>query len=363
MTASKILKKICISCGLEKPYSAFLQISGPTGTMSGSTCATCRGTTSSQKIILPTEADDEVSSTSHGLKIDAKRKDSMDKSKKNQRKEKESREQKEKEYKFALQDKQLEKKLTLEFAERKHRENFLNKPKATPKNLAGDTVKAHEAFLQTASILEEKARAEGVLNQEGRMNDQRNGAIDLSQIHLDPLITGTVKFNSAEFNKIKSFFGATAMNTYANQIQSKQIPQNQPNSIENRFEKESVGASRPLLQPTESRQIGAPATITPLVIGNKPIINPQLNAMSPAIPQPLLPKESPVPPNSLFNSNNAQPQKSFIENRSNTSLPVNNRVTPKNANPSTLLNNADRLVQYVETVLDQSNKPTSSRRR
>jgi hypothetical protein len=65
-----LLQKTCIVCGLQKPLPAFLEMTGPQGTLYGNVCSTCRGpgAKSDEKITLP---DDNQGTTTTGLRIDA----------------------------------------------------------------------------------------------------------------------------------------------------------------------------------------------------------------------------------------------------------------------------------------------------
>jgi hypothetical protein len=69
---SNRVTKSCVICGLEKPLTAYLQITGPQGSSYGNICSTCRGSGHGKKVVIP-HVDDEHSSSSTGLKIDAKK--------------------------------------------------------------------------------------------------------------------------------------------------------------------------------------------------------------------------------------------------------------------------------------------------
>src|ERR1700722_17983588 len=88
------LSKTCVSCGLQKPLTAFLQISGPEGSSYGNVCSTCRGSGLGRKIVIPA-VEEEHSTSSTGLKIDAKAKQQIEREKKRKSEEKNVLEHKE----------------------------------------------------------------------------------------------------------------------------------------------------------------------------------------------------------------------------------------------------------------------------
>ncbi len=81
MAKREHLTRICTACGMEKPLSAFLQISGAQGTTYGSICSTCRGTGAKEKSTVPVR-EEEQSSTSSGIRIGTKQKVELEKQKK-----------------------------------------------------------------------------------------------------------------------------------------------------------------------------------------------------------------------------------------------------------------------------------------
>ena len=62
--------KTCSSCGLKKPLSAFIQVSGPQGRHYGNICATCRSKDAKDK--GSSSPFDEVSDLKLKLRIGAK---------------------------------------------------------------------------------------------------------------------------------------------------------------------------------------------------------------------------------------------------------------------------------------------------
>jgi hypothetical protein len=114
------LSKSCLSCGLQKPLSAFLQITGPEGSSYGNICSTCRGSGMGKKITI-TEVEDDHVSSSTGLKIDGKAKQQIDRVKKRKAEEKVVLEHKEEIKDEHEKLEKTERKEIKEDAERKHR--------------------------------------------------------------------------------------------------------------------------------------------------------------------------------------------------------------------------------------------------
>src|SRR3990167_7374031 len=81
MAKREHLTRICTACGMEKPLSAFLQITGAQGTTYGNICSTCRGTGAKEKSSVPA-LEEEQSSTSSGIRIGSKQKVEIEKEKK-----------------------------------------------------------------------------------------------------------------------------------------------------------------------------------------------------------------------------------------------------------------------------------------
>src|SRR5260221_9265818 len=67
------LTKTCSSCGLQKPLSAFLQLSSQSSATYGNICSACRKT-NAENVATPKEAEEESTTSKTGLKIDAKTK-------------------------------------------------------------------------------------------------------------------------------------------------------------------------------------------------------------------------------------------------------------------------------------------------
>lgn len=71
MSKINTLSKTCVSCGLEKPLSAFLVMSGTKGTTYGNICASCRKTIPNKNKPHQKDTEESISGGS-GFKIDSK---------------------------------------------------------------------------------------------------------------------------------------------------------------------------------------------------------------------------------------------------------------------------------------------------
>lgn len=124
------LTRTCIVCGIEKPLSAFLQLDSTHGTSYGKICAKCRSEGKTIKP-APSSSDDERSTAPSGIGIrgkekiyaDAKRDQKIHTLKELYKKEAAKKED--------VKDEKIERTSTIEAAEKKHREFYIE-PKKQP---------------------------------------------------------------------------------------------------------------------------------------------------------------------------------------------------------------------------------------
>lgn len=124
MTKQAQLTKTCIVCGVQKPLAAFLQMTGPQGTIYGNVCTSCRGTTAKPNEVINLK-DEGRGSTSSGLRIDSTARNLAEiKDKKFEHdRDEEKREDREKKDKFTLEKtEQIDKR---QEAERDHRYSYI----------------------------------------------------------------------------------------------------------------------------------------------------------------------------------------------------------------------------------------------
>lgn len=121
------LTRVCPSCGLEKPLSAFLQITGRQGTTYGTLCASCRSMGMKEK--ASATPDDERTGTSSGMRIGAKERLEIEKKQKLDLTERQQRQEKEIKKREQIQVNELDRLEEKEKIERFHRETYIEEKK------------------------------------------------------------------------------------------------------------------------------------------------------------------------------------------------------------------------------------------
>jgi hypothetical protein len=225
------LSKTCAACGLQKPLSAFLQISGPEGTSYGNVCSTCRGSQAGRKIVIPA-AEEEHSSSSTGLKIDAKAKIAIDRDKKRALDEKKVLDKQEEVKRETIADEKDQRLGKKASAEKDHRENFIEAKKSFLDYKSKKAPGSPQARLQqqkdlATQVVVQDANAAATANldsqniSEVNKTENRVKNVDLSNTFVDT-VTGEIKYQSAEFLKAKAWLGnSAAINTIERQYLAK----------------------------------------------------------------------------------------------------------------------------------------------
>ncbi|HSW70113.1 MAG TPA: hypothetical protein VLI69_08210 [Gammaproteobacteria bacterium] len=167
MNKQTILTRICTTCGIEKPLSAFLYLSSKQGATYGQICASCRGAGQKEKIssLPPNEDEDEHGGeTSSGARMGAKQLLEIELQKKQELKEnKDWREKKAKKREQISLDKMelLEQK---EKDQKFHRKNYLETQQGFLRYQTKNQVFGEKSMLQKkeeffhAAVSEEKHR-------------------------------------------------------------------------------------------------------------------------------------------------------------------------------------------------------------
>jgi hypothetical protein len=239
MSKQNQLAKTCFNCGLQKQISAFLQISGPEGTSYGNICSTCRGSGLGKEIVIPEKENEERhSSGSTGLKIDAKTKVHIETEKKQQKQNQKELEIKETKKRESTQDELLERKDKKNEAEQKHRQgylepkkkdSFLNYQSQKPPQKPFTTSEKEAVIKKTA--LDQHGILDTLHKEEAAKHEEKVNAINLTESYVDPSQTGELKFQSAEFMKVKAWLGAgSAIRTYERQFLTKSAPTHNTNT-------------------------------------------------------------------------------------------------------------------------------------
>lgn len=188
------LNRTCLTCGLDKPLAAFLQLSGAQGTVYGNVCSDCRSIGARNKnAILPQEEESQRGGS--GLRIDAKTKIQQDIERKQHEKKLTELDIGEKNRDEKLLFEKIEKKDLKEKSEKDHRTTFIESKK-------------QQGFLgirttqpvQPTNI--EQAKLEASIEQENQLKN-----IDFNNI--DPQTAG-LKVQSVNFKFLESFLGESA---------------------------------------------------------------------------------------------------------------------------------------------------------
>ncbi len=200
------LTKTCISCKLQKPLSAFLEMAGQLGARYGNVCASCRKTHAEKKT---QKKDDETTTSTSGKKVDSKAKAHGDITKKENkmRLDRTYHEDREK-----LGEKQIEKVLKteqIEKAEKKHRFETRSSLWGNKKDVAArpvETREAAQARIATEYGIQQTQTIETVQKQEQSAKEQQK--LDSIDISLGSSQTGEQKYKTAEFFKnVRALFG------------------------------------------------------------------------------------------------------------------------------------------------------------
>ncbi len=214
MANQKILTRICVACGIEKPLSAFLQITGSQGTTYGIICSTCRSAGIKGKAPAPTH-EDERSSTSSGMRIGAKERLEIDQQKKRDRQESQSREEQEAKKREKTKEDKFERIVETEKAEKTHRETFIEEKKKqaflnyqSKKPLSGQSIIGQKKD-ERASAQEEKHRSvEASRKEEAIQHEQKITTLDLSGGPvLDQPFTAMTNRESVHFKQFQAWLG------------------------------------------------------------------------------------------------------------------------------------------------------------
>jgi hypothetical protein len=341
------LSKVCINCSLQKPLTAYLQITGPQGSTYGNICSTCRGSGLGKKVTIPVHEDTGSSSSSTGLKIDAKAKLQADLEKKEALEKRKEAEKKEREELDKKNEAQENRKTAKKEKEEKHRQEFIEPNKA--KSYIDYQSKTPE---DKRTGMEKRAMEEIMQHTEdNKLEDKKKGFDDLTVTRIDPTQTGTIKQASAVWKQFRTLLGASAgVNIIEGQLE------NDPNRKDALLESNNMDVTRPNDNHPHKKDAIPSAT----------------SAISDQhTPQPTKADNTPPAQRTMFNNapNNApqQPQ------NQNTNPNVQNQNSHQHDKPEPLLNfgagvsKREGLLNYVEknfeTEKPAPTSPGSGRRR
>jgi hypothetical protein len=247
------LSKTCINCGLQKPLTAYLQIAGAEGSTYGNICSTCRGSGLGKKVTLPVMEDTSSSSSSTGLKIDAKSKIHADLEKKAVIEKRQEEDKKERE-KLDLKNTILEERKNLkQEMEDKHRKEFLA-PSKTKSFLDYQSKKPEDKRIG----MEKRALDEVMQHETEAKEEKKNRDFDdLTVSRIDPT-QATAKTASAVWKQFRTLLGGSAaFNVVEQQLE------NAENKKDALLEPHAQDVTRPNdARPLKKDAISGPATPT-----------------------------------------------------------------------------------------------------
>jgi len=198
--------KTCSSCGLQKPLSAFLELSGDNAGSYGNICGSCRKAHQNKEII---EEGDSTKSDS-GHKIDGKTKIVIDIDAKEKHHRAEEEYHEERDENEIIDTEILDKRDNKAKDERKHRESFLNKPsyltdkKQSTPTTAGRTQVAPPEKSLIAS--QNEAQAEQGTVDHARA-EQRKNELNLTGPLLETDLAGKEKGRSVIMRQYATWLG------------------------------------------------------------------------------------------------------------------------------------------------------------
>ncbi len=221
MIKTKQLTRICTSCGMEKPLSAFLQM-GPQGTSYGAICITCRNQKTKKS---PTdeafqEEGDETTLPPKN-RIGTKQKASIDKEQNRQIKDLKDLLKQDLKRKEELSHIKLEKKWIENKSYKKHHQLYLDKKIEDEKPLEE---KKAMTFLQTQKVIaSERNFVEQKIKEEIFLKETREAGTDFNR--LNHFITpGKLEYQSASFLRFQALIGRPLLGPASTETAKKPPP-------------------------------------------------------------------------------------------------------------------------------------------
>ncbi len=212
MTDHKRLTRTCSACGIEKPISAFLHLSGSGGAVYGAICSTCRGKgikEKAQKFVSEEERTGTTAALRIGTKelmeIELQKKLAFEKLQHEREEQAKKRDQDSSEKSESTELKEKAQKLLREkYLEDKQKQSFLNYQSKKPPTTT-------DALIKNSPILEEKKRALDAFQQKENIKlEQQKTGIDLSGAPvLDPQ-QSLISRHNPMFENFKTWLGASA---------------------------------------------------------------------------------------------------------------------------------------------------------
>ncbi|HTM63615.1 MAG TPA: hypothetical protein VL360_03840 [Gammaproteobacteria bacterium] len=204
------LTKTCVSCGQQKPLSAFLEMSGTQGTAYGNVCASCRKT-ALEEMERRRKTEAEGSTTSEtGHKIDSKTKIHESVTKREEFQQTEEEYHKERDINETVSVEVTEKKQQAAQKEKKHREDFLHRPiKPSDKKTEAAKAASQKFASEThARYIQQNLAAD--LEKHGSFEESKKTQHDFSVPYQGQQMGGQIRFSGAIFQQFRQWLGNSA---------------------------------------------------------------------------------------------------------------------------------------------------------
>jgi hypothetical protein len=192
-----LLLKTCSVCGLQKPLSAFLHMSGTEGTTYGTICSTCRKTAPEHSRVKKTEAEGSTTSDA-GHSVDSKSKVHSEIDKRDLKKNVDDLYHEDRKDEQILGTDKLEKSQQIAKEEKAHRKSFLDKRSFLSTDKAA--VKQHAETIARQEQSKEKATKD----------EEALRTIDLTAPFIPSQTGAQVKYQGVAFKAFKSWLGSSA---------------------------------------------------------------------------------------------------------------------------------------------------------
>lgn len=198
-----MLTKTCSNCGLQKPLSAFLEMSGTKGgAVYGNICSSCRKTAKDK---LKNSERESHSTSSTGLGIGYKEKVKDDIVKKQRHQEVEERYHEERDKQEEKQVKHVEKTQTIAKDERKHRDSFLKQRSFLSTTQKKDIQQKVENKQHVEQAVRQEALKESTTKQEQATKEESDAKTINLNVPFFPSQTGfQLKYQGAAFKELQT---------------------------------------------------------------------------------------------------------------------------------------------------------------
>lgn len=211
--SNPILTKSCANCGLQKPLSAFLEMSSTEGAIYGNICSSCRKT-ALEEIAKRKKTDAEGSSSSesgHTIDSKVKVKTTVDNREFIARTEEEYHA--ERKIDEEISENKQERKATFESSQKKHRQDFLQK--RTFLGDAKNTGKASAAQQLRTDVIKgnEQTAKQAISQKEERIKT----GLDFTVAHQGEQIAGQMKYRGKAFLEFMTRVASAPISKTVNQ--------------------------------------------------------------------------------------------------------------------------------------------------